>query len=214
MMPTILLVRHGITEMNDSENERIRGYCDVPISEEGKRVVKQTAKFLRPFPIRHILTSPLQRAIMTAEIIAEETSATVRPDPGLLPWNLGDYMEQPVKKVAPKMDKLQELVDVRAPHGESYREFYERWEAGLTRLMVYAEKHLDEYPLGVVHSRNLLALPSVLGEEEIGDVPVKGGPGPESVVCVYKDGDTWKWEVISSTAGLLPRPHLLLYPKR
>lgn len=198
-MPELLLVRHGRTELNDPANEKIRGYSDIPISFVGKQGVEEAAEFLskQNFPVHRILSSPLQRGILTASIIAEELSAKVIPNQGLLPWNLGALSGQPVKEVAPKMDYLQEFPDIKAPEGESYREFYTRWMDTLDMMMFYSLKHSDEVLIGVVHSRNLLALPSILGSRQIGDVPVKGGPGPESVTRVFQDdsGD-WKFETI------------------
>ena len=195
MTPTVLLVRHAETALNDPENERIRGYSDVPIDHEGIAKTEEIGKFLKDFPVIHILASPLQRAMMTASIIAKHTSATVAPNRGLLPWNLGDYTEQPIKEVASKMDYLQEYPDIKAPNGESYRQFYDRWTEALENMLSYAEKHQQEALVGVVHSRNLLALPSILGSKKIGDVPVKGGPAPASVTKVHKNG-SWKFEVI------------------
>lgn len=198
-MPEVLLVRHGRTELNDPSNEKIRGYSDVPISFIGKQGVEAAAEFIakQKFPVKRILASPLQRGMMTASLIAEKTGSRVIPNQGLLPWSLGALTGQPIKEVAPKMDYLQEFPDIKSPEGESYKSFYTRWADALDLMLYYATKHPDETLIGVVHSRNLLALPSILGSRQIGDVPVKGGPGPESVTRVHMDdkGD-WKFEVI------------------
>lgn len=196
--PTVLLIRHGKTELNDPSNERIRGYSDVPISFEGKQGILRTAKFIKKgkFPIVRILSTPLQRGIMTSALIAEVTDAKVIPEHGLLPWNLGKLTGEAIATAATKMNYLQDFPEVKAPDGESYRDFYERWSEALEKMLVYAEAHPEETLVGVVHSRNLLALPSILGNTGIGDVPVKGGPGPESVTQLYKDGEEWKLKVI------------------
>lgn len=195
MIPTVLLVRHAETALNDPENEKVRGYSDVPIDHEGTEKTEEIGKFLRKFPVVHILCSPLQRSVMTGSIIANQVGAKVQPNRGLLPWNLGDYTEQPIQEVASKMDYLQEYPDIKAPNGESYRQFYDRWTECLEHMLEYAEDHRQECLVGICHSRNLLALPSILGSKHIGDVPVKGGPKPASVTRVYKDG-SWKFEVI------------------
>lgn len=198
MTPTLFLIRHGKTPMNDPANEKIRGYSDVPLSHEGKQGIEATAKFLKDkgFPITHVMASPLQRAMMTAAIVADPR-ARVYPHSGLLPWNLGDYSEKRVKDVAPLMDHLQSIPDLKAPNGESYRTFYERWGDALDRMFDFVTKESDEVLVGVVHSRNLLALPSLLGDREIGDVPVKGGPHPGSVTQLTKGNEgTWEMKVI------------------
>lgn len=199
-MAQLLLVRHGRTELNDPANEKIRGYSDVPISFDGKEGVEEAAKFIADMqlPIHRIITSPLQRCVMTSSILSEAVGgAKLYPNQGLLPWNLGRLMGQPVKEVAPQMDKLQEFSDIKAPEGESYRDFYNRWSNALDLMMYYAQAHTDEVLVGVIHSRNMLALPSILGDRNIGDVPVKGGPGPESVVQVSDDDEgNWTYNVI------------------
>lgn len=198
-MATLLLIRHARTELNDPTNEKIRGYSDVPISFEGKEATLRTAEFVRSLnlPIQRILSTPLQRGIMTSYLIGEKSGAKVVPNQGLLPWNLGKLAGQPVKEVAPKMDYLQEFPDINAPEGESYRKFYDRWTEALDLMMFYALAHPDEVLVGVVHSRNLLALPSILGDRQIGDVPVKGGPGPESVTRLDSDeSDNWTFKLI------------------
>lgn len=195
MTPTVFLVRHGITDMNDPGHEKIRGYSDIPLSYEGKKGIECTRDFLKDYSIRRILSSPLQRAMMTAEIISEG-HAKVYPCQGLLPWNLGDYSAQPVKEVASKMDYLQHYPDIKAPRGESYRAFYDRWSDELDKMLRYAIEYPEEIVVGVVHSRNLLALPSLLGDKNIGDVPVKGGPAPGAVVSITHNGDGWDMKTI------------------
>src|SRR5579863_9346231 len=113
MNPTILLVRHGETALNDPKNEAIRGYSDIPLSVEGSKGVKAAAQFLadEELPIPRILASPLQRTMMTAQVIADPSHAKVIPTNGLLPWNLGDLTGQPIKEVAPIMDYYQEYYD-------------------------------------------------------------------------------------------------------
>ena len=199
MMPTILLIRHARTPFNNPADERIRGYSDVPISYEGKQGLLKTAEFLRKqdFPITRILSTPLQRGMMTAEVIGQAISAKVIPEHGLLPWNLGKLSGVPIKEAAVLMDHLQDTADIKAPEGESYRDFFNRWSEALTKMQIWAEEHPDEVLAGVVHSRNLLALPSLLGAKSIGDVPVKGGPDPESVTqLLLNDAGNWEMKVI------------------
>lgn len=200
--PQIYLVRHATTELNDPDNEKVRGYTDVPIDTRGVMAVEITAKFLRKqqaseeAPNKRILTSPLQRAVMTSEIIASAIGSKIVPNRGLLPWDVGELSGEPIKTVAKDLNYYQEYPDIEVPKGESYRTFYDRWSDCLQRMLDFAERHPDEVVIGVVHSRNLLALPSILEGKSIGDVPVKGGPEPASVTRVYKPNGEWKMEVI------------------
>lgn len=201
MTPQVLLVRHAPTALNESSVEAIRGHSDIPISGEGAEHLKQTGHFLseRHYPIRRILTSPFQRAVMTAEIIAECVGgAKVVPSQDLSPWDLGEMTGKLIKDVAPKMNHYQALPDLKVPQGESYRDFFDRWTTGLLQMLEYAKHHVDEVLVGVVHSRNLLALPSILGNRGIGNVPVKGGPEPCSVTRIYlpEASDDWKFQLL------------------
>jgi len=194
--PTILLVRHGRTELNEPADERIRGHADVPISFEGKEGSKKTAKFLRDvgYPITRIISSPLQRAVMTAKLLSQD--AKVLPNNGLSPWDLGKLTGEPVKEISSQMDWYQHHPQVEVPGGESYQDFYDRWSLALEKMFAYAKANPLEVLVGVVHSRNLLALPSIIGSKGIGSVPVKGGPGPESVTKLTYQDDTWTTEVV------------------
>ncbi|OGW71468.1 MAG: hypothetical protein A2484_06160, partial [Nitrospirae bacterium RIFOXYC2_FULL_44_7] len=70
-------IRHGATE--GSETKRYKGSIDVPLSENGQRQMEQVAKYLnRPYKsdtayngLNAVYTSPLSRALKSAEIIAE-----------------------------------------------------------------------------------------------------------------------------------------------
>ena len=77
MVTTLYLIRHGATE--GSETKRYKGSIDVPLSENGQRQMEQVAKYLnRSYKsdttyngLNAVYTSPLSRALKSAEIIAE-----------------------------------------------------------------------------------------------------------------------------------------------
>ncbi|KAH0574920.1 6-phosphofructo-2-kinase / Fructose-2,6-bisphosphate 2-phosphatase [Spironucleus salmonicida] len=73
-MKTLILVRHGETELNSGPIPRIRGFLDIYLNEKGRNSIEQTAKYIYqhlPTP-NLILSSPLNRAQQTAEIINKE----------------------------------------------------------------------------------------------------------------------------------------------
>lgn len=67
----IVLVRHGESEANVAEIWQ--GHMESPLSGLGRRQAASAGRALRSFPVAAIYSSPLGRAVETAEIIARET---------------------------------------------------------------------------------------------------------------------------------------------
>lgn len=82
MAPKFIFVRHGEAEHNVGyHTEGVTAfsnpkYKDAPLTEKGKEQARQTAEKLSSLKIIDIWSSPLIRAIQTAEELFEETSAS------------------------------------------------------------------------------------------------------------------------------------------
>lgn len=63
----ICIVRHGETDWNSIG--RLQGSTDVPLNEKGIQQAKESGEFLKDWQWDVIITSPLQRAKRTAQII-------------------------------------------------------------------------------------------------------------------------------------------------
>ncbi|MFJ3304118.1 histidine phosphatase family protein [Streptomyces sp. NPDC086549] len=85
-MGDLLLVRHGETEW--SVSGRHTSWTDLPLTHHGEEQAKSLAAFLTGRTFALELTSPLTRAIRTAELAG--LSGAV-PDPGLQEWDYGAY---------------------------------------------------------------------------------------------------------------------------
>jgi len=70
MVTTIYLIRHGETEGNPDGKRRYKGSLDVPLSERGISQIEALTRHLESVPISKIYSSPLSRALRSAEIIA------------------------------------------------------------------------------------------------------------------------------------------------
>jgi probable phosphoglycerate mutase len=81
--------RHGESEWN-AEN-RLCGRTDVSLSEAGRRQAARLAERLRALPPDAIYTSPLRRAMETAEIIAQGTGLTPAVDERIIEINYGAW---------------------------------------------------------------------------------------------------------------------------
>ena len=64
----IYIVRHGETQWN--KEEVFRGRKDIPLNETGRRQAEHAGAYFRGIPVKRIISSPLARAVETAEGIA------------------------------------------------------------------------------------------------------------------------------------------------
>ncbi|GAA2485817.1 histidine phosphatase family protein [Streptomyces longisporus] len=85
-MGDLLLVRHGETEWSVSGQHT--SWTDLPLTQHGEEQAKSLAPLLSQRTYALALTSPLGRAIRTAEL-AGITGTVVEPD--LHEWDYGDY---------------------------------------------------------------------------------------------------------------------------
>ena len=68
-MPILLLIRHGETDWNRSG--RVMGNQSIPLNQAGHRQAQACAEVLSRTPITGIYTSPVLRAVQTAEILRQ-----------------------------------------------------------------------------------------------------------------------------------------------
>ena len=191
-MSKLILIRHGHTSLNiPGQEERLRGWLDVPLSNQGKREAKETARIVKTFSVKTIYTSDLTRAIQTSEIIGRVVKAPITPTPELRPWNLGVFAGQLIHQLIPFLHLLNEQPDAVAPGGESWNQFYARYSQRLLTLMNLAHE-AKENIAAVAHVRNFLTAPTIVLGGDKSKVPVKGGPKTGSVYVIEKTGRNWQ----------------------
>jgi broad specificity phosphatase PhoE len=83
----IVLVRHGETEW--SRDLRHTGSTDIPLTERGRKEARGLPSALSEWSFTRVITSPLERAVETAELAGLGERAE-RSDV-LLEWDYGDY---------------------------------------------------------------------------------------------------------------------------
>src|SRR5258706_399231 len=89
-MGRLILVRHGKTVLNSlDDTERLRGWMDIPLDEQGLREAQETARRVAQHAVQRIYCSDLYRATQTAEAVVRTTSAPIVYTSDLRPWNLG-----------------------------------------------------------------------------------------------------------------------------
>lgn len=191
-MAKLILIRHGHTSLNiPGQKERLRGWLDVPLSNQGLAEAEETARFVAGFRIKTIFSSDLTRALQTAHIISRVTNAPITPTPELRPWNLGAFAGQLIHEIIPFLLLLNQNPHTVAPGGESWNQFYDRYSRRLFTLMELAHD-ADENIAAVAHVRNFLTAPSIVLGGDRNRVPVKGGPKTGSVYIIEKSGGEWQ----------------------
>ena len=121
-MTTIMLIRHGDTDWN--VEEIFRGRADIELNETGIKQAELLAKYLEDVPVEVIYSSPLKRALKTAEIIAGTHGANVTPSQELIDFDYGEWeglshnmVKDKYKTLYEKWLKKPHLV--KMPKGES-----------------------------------------------------------------------------------------------
>jgi 2,3-bisphosphoglycerate-dependent phosphoglycerate mutase len=194
-MGKLILVRHGKTVLNSIDSsERLRGWMDVPLDEQGLREAEETAQRLAQYPIEHIYSSDLYRARQTAYAVVRSTRAPVVHTSDLRPWNVGTLAGQRVQDILPILQELEADPSLPAPGGESFLQFCDRYLRKLEELIDIAARSTGCI-VAVTHVRNLLAAPTLLHGGDKSRIPVSGGPQTGSLVWVEKQGKGWNLRV-------------------
>ena len=141
-MTEIILARHGETEWN--VEEIFRGRIDIELNEIGIKQAELLAEYLSDIKIDAIYSSPLRRALKTAEMIASYHKLDVEIAPGLIDFNYGEWQGLPHQEVK---DKYKELYaewirnphQVKIPGGESLDEVRSRVTSVMDNVIVQYE---------------------------------------------------------------------------
>ncbi len=146
----IIFIRHG------KDDDRYRGgWSDKDLTSEGVLQAQRLGTYLNEskenYNISHIVTSDLQRAITTAEIISSKLSVPVIKDFSLREINNGDLSgmlnsEAEIRYPGLYFRTLE--MNEKYPNGESPNEFYER-------IKLWFEAFVSEYKN---YSKNILVV--------------------------------------------------------
>jgi broad specificity phosphatase PhoE len=131
----IFCMRHGQTALDDLH--RSDGWLDLPLDDEGrKNVVLTLTKYLKKVPITKIYTSPVKRTKETAEILKSGmvSDPKIEQTEAIKTWNLGSLAGDPKKPNKKVVKNLIASSSDKAPDGESYNDFKERFDSFLDKL--------------------------------------------------------------------------------
>ena len=129
MITTLLVIRHGQTDSNISGY--YMGWSQEDLNEKGYEQVKLLSDRLSDVPIDIIYSSPLKRAISTADAVTEPHSLAPIAMDDLIEINLGDWQELHAGEIIKRWPDMwqQSRVDPSGlawPNGESFAQTAER----------------------------------------------------------------------------------------
>jgi probable phosphomutase (TIGR03848 family) len=139
-MTSLFLVRHGLTSHT---GHRLTGWTpDVHLTEQGKGGVEALARWLADVPFKAVYSSPIDRTLETARLVAAPHGLSVRTRRGIGEVEYGKWTNRPLRSLM--RTKLWGTVQrwpsaARFPDGETLREVQ-------ARAVTEVEKLAAEHP--------------------------------------------------------------------
>ncbi len=152
-MTQIILVRHGQTEWN--RVERFRGRFDVPLNETGLAQAAATGRRIAAewHPVA-VYSSPLSRAVQTAEAVAEPFDLPVQAEPGLMDIDFGAWQGLSTDEARARWPEIIEAwyhapQRAQIPAGETLEQVRAR---GVATVQTLTARHVDQTLVLVGHT--------------------------------------------------------------
>ncbi len=160
-MPILFLIRHG--ENDYVKKGKLAGrQPGVHLNEKGRQQAQAVAERLKGAPLKAIFSSPLERAVETAQPLAEALKLEIQVCPDLVETDYGEWQDQSVKKLGrTKSWKIVQSAPSlwRFPAGESFADCQHRFCSALEGIarnlepkdMVAVFAHADPIKLAVAY---------------------------------------------------------------
>jgi probable phosphoglycerate mutase len=155
----LFLIRHGQTDWNI--RGKIQGSCDIELNDAGIKQAEELGEYLsnKEFKFTKIFTSPLKRAMKTAEILSKRTNTLYEAINGLEEINLGEWEGLTWAEVQEKYpteykEWYQNRRYTRPPQGESYQDMLQRVLSSVHKIKT---ENMDEVVI-VTHSAVIMCL--------------------------------------------------------
>ena len=203
----LLLIRHA--ESKGNFEHRLQGRREFPLTAKGVQQAEALASRLATEPLAAIYSSPIGRALQTAEIIAAKTGLDVAQESGFQEYDFGEAVSgltwDEIRQRNPEVIEARRRDDSEFPRypGEEGRAgFQQRVRSAFGELI---ERHQGEQSIAVVtHAGPITVLvldalsrpysrpiPFVLGNASITTIEVSNGASPHlppMVVTGINDG--------------------------
>jgi len=152
MKQTLLIIRHGQTTWNIEH--RLPGQLPgVPLNDTGRQQVSRLAEALAQLPISAMISSPLERARETAEILTQGRNVQIQLEPDLMDTNVGPWAGQKIEDLSKNDATWKAYVKnpTMAPEGiETFPQVQQRVVTAVERWLTLDT--LGAYPAFVAHA--------------------------------------------------------------
>ncbi len=138
----VFLIRDGVTDWH-SEG-KVLGHRDISLNDEGMGQARSAADALAGVAIAEVISSPLVRAVQTAEAIGKQFGIEVARDPRLIDFRAGKWEGMPYSEVLAQPEIKQFIKDPsseRIPGADSLRDVS-------ARAVGAVEQALEDNPSG------------------------------------------------------------------
>lgn len=115
----LYLVRHGRTALNAAD--RLRGHLDPPLDDTGIREAGDLPEAIPAELLSRIVSSPLQRALRTAQILAAHTQVEVVIDDRLIDRDYGPLTGKPRAMALAESTNLDDVAGVEPTWSVTHR---------------------------------------------------------------------------------------------
>ncbi|MGL6185713.1 MAG: histidine phosphatase family protein [Clostridium chrysemydis] len=168
MNTTIYLTRHGQTEWNIEK--RLQGRGNSPLTKDGIDRAKELRERIKEIELDVIYSSPIERALHTANIIKGEKQLEVITEDGLMEMCFGEYEGRKTDEVMKENPEwnidliMHGDVNLSAPNGENLGSVRTRVKDAMDKII---EENRGKNVLIVAHGITLKALMHYFKDEEV-----------------------------------------------
>ena len=160
---------------------------NVPLADKGVADANRAHEFLSSQPIERVISSPLCRAVRTAEIICP--NLCIEQNNGLFPWSIPTYWGKSKDEFDEAIEGFIKTPSKTPPMGESLNDF-------MDRTGDFFEDQLNEHcmTLFVAHTTNIIAFCDLCDGTQNHDKVIQ----PGGVIGIYckEDGDGYGYKIL------------------
>ncbi len=198
----IIFVRPGETDWNLAG--RLQGWVAAPLNAHGREQIKRLANFVRHIGLTKLVSSDIQRAKETAEILAEVLGFEPTLDMRLRERHIGHWQGLTVPEIRGWYPEeyaavTEDQESYVITDGESFGQLRARLREALQDIIAEADTNTEDVAVGIIsHTTAIRVLiPELISDADLDDVNF----GNSSVTSLMRTEDG-SWQLVAVNDGL------------